>query len=152
MVDVITSIDIKAPISRVTAYAMEQDHAPEWYVNIESVEWRTARPMTVGSRFAFIAHFLGRKLSYVYEVVKLSDRELVMRTADGPFPMETTYLFEKLDDGLTKMTLRNSGMPAGFSKILSPFMAAMMRRANNKDLRSIRKIIENRQQRAVDAN
>jgi uncharacterized membrane protein len=144
MVDVITSIEIAAPIHSVANYAMDQDRAPEWYVNIKSVEWRTAKPMKVGSRFAFVALFLGRKLSYVYEVVRLTDTELIMKTADGPFPMETTYLFEKIEDSVTRMTLRNRGMPSGFSKILSPFMALMMRKANTKDLKSIKRLIEKR--------
>lgn len=144
MVDVVTSIDINAPIGEVAAYAMDQDNAPEWYVNIKSVEWRTPKPMAFGSKFAFNAHFLGRTLSYVYEVVKLSGNELVMRTADGPFPMETTYLFEKLDENNTRMTLRNRGMPSGFSKLFSPLMSVMMRRTNSKDLRSIKKIIESK--------
>ncbi|HYF68633.1 MAG TPA: SRPBCC family protein [Ohtaekwangia sp.] len=144
MVDVITSIDIAAPMDTVTDYAMNQDNAPEWYVNIKSIEWRTSKPMSTGSKFAFVAHFLGRKLSYVYEVVKLSEDEMVMRTADGPFPMETTYRFEKINDNLTRMTLRNRGTPSGFSKLFAPFMAAMMRKANNKDLKSIKRIIEKR--------
>lgn len=142
MVDVVTSINIAAPIHAVARYAMNQDNAPEWYVNIKSVEWRTPGPMTLGSKFAFVAHFLGRRLSYVYEVVKLSETEMVMRTADGPFPMETTYQFEAINDNATRMTLRNRGTPSGFSKLFAPFMSAMMRKANNKDLRSIKQIIE----------
>lgn len=142
MVDVVTSIVIEAPIRKVTAYAMDQDNAPEWYVNIKSVEWRTPKPMVLGSRFAFVAHFLGRELRYVYEVVKLSDTEMIMRTADGPFPMETTYRFEKIDENSTRMTLRNQGNPSGFSKLFAPFMSAMMKKANNKDLKSIKNIIE----------
>ena len=144
MVDVITSIEIDAPIERVTAYAMDQDNAPEWYINIKSVQWLTQKPVTIGSKFAFVAHFLGRKLSYVYEVVKFSDTEMVMRTADGPFPMETTYQFKKIDDNTTRMTLRNRGTPSGFSKLFSPFMSAMMRKANKKDLKSIKQKIEKR--------
>ena len=146
MVDVVTSIDIAAPIGKVTSYAMDQDNAPEWYLNIKSVEWQTPKPMTLGSKFAFVAHFLGRELNYVYEVVKLSSSEMVMRTADGPFPMETTYLFEKINDKITRMTLRNRGTPSGFSRLFSPFMSAMMRKANNKDLRSVKKIIEKKNQ------
>jgi uncharacterized membrane protein len=142
MVDVVTSIEIGAPLSNVTDYAMNQDNATEWYANIKSVQWQTSQPMTLGSKFAFVAHFLGKKIDYVYEVVKLSDTEMVMRTADGPFPMETTYRFEKIDDNTTKMTLRNRGTPSGFSKLFSPFMSAMMKKANNKDLRSIKRIIE----------
>ena len=104
----------------------------------------TRKPLTVGSRFAFVAHFLGRKLSYVYEVVELGDTKMVMKTADGPFPMETTYQFEKISGNATRMTLRNRGMPSGFSKLFAPFMATMMRRANMKDLKRIKQIIERR--------
>ena len=121
---------------------MNQDNAPEWYANIKSIEWLTPKPMALSSRFAFVAHFLGRKLNYVYEVVELSEVHLVMRTADGPFPMETTYKFETLHDNSTRMTLRNRGVPSGFSKLFSPVMASMMRKANTKDLHLIKAIIE----------
>jgi len=144
MVDVITSIDIAAPLNQVTAYAMNQDNAPEWYTNIKSVEWLTPKPMSLGSKFAFIAHFLGRKLNYVYEVVELSEDQFVMKTADGPFPMETTYKFEGLNDNSTRMTLRNRGTPSGFSKLLSPFLSTMMKKANKKDLSSIKIILESK--------
>ena len=142
MVDVVTSIVIKAPIEKVTAYAMNQDNAPEWYVNIKSIKWHTPKPLQLGSRFAFVAHFLGRKLNYIYEVVRLSDTEMVMRTADGPFPMETTYRFEKIDGNTTRMILQNRGKPLGFSKLFSPFISLMMRKANTNDLKSIKQIIE----------
>jgi hypothetical protein len=117
-------------------------NAPRWYVNIESVEWKTP-PMRVGARVAFVAHFLGRKLSYTYEVVELViGRRLVMRTSEGPFPMETTYAWEAVTPSSTRMTLRNSGEPRGFGKLVGPLMAAAMRRANVKDLRALKSILE----------
>lgn len=142
MVDVVTSVDIAAPIKNVISYAMNQENAPEWYVNIKSVRSRSPKPMAVGSTFEFIAHFLGRKLTYIYEVVELSDTEMTMRTADGPFPMETTYQFEKINENMTRMTLRNRGAPSGFSKLFSPFMGTLMKKANIKDLNAIKHIIE----------
>jgi uncharacterized membrane protein len=144
-VDVVTDTTIDRPVEVVSAYAGDPGHAPEWYANIESVEWQTPPPATVGSRIAFVARFLGRRLEYTYELVDCVPGErLVMRTAEGPFPMETTYTWEPAGDGATRMTLRNRGEPAGFSKVAAPFMATAMRRANRKDLARLRRVLEQR--------
>ena len=142
-VDVRTDIVIERPIGEVSAYASEPENAPSWYANIASAQWQTTPPLAVGSRFAFVASFLGRRLAYIYEVVELDpEHRLVMRTDEGPFPMETTYTWEALDDGATRMTLRNRGRPAGFSTVIGPFLAAAMRRANQKDLAALRTRLE----------
>ena len=142
-VDVLTDITIDRPVDTVAMYAADPSNAPAWYVNIESVEWETAPPARVGSKVAFVARFLGRRLAYTYELVALVPGErLVMRTAQGPFPMETTYTWAPASDGKTFMTLRNRGEPAGFSRLTAPFMAAAMRRANRKDLARLRSILE----------
>ena len=123
-VDVLTETLINRPCDEVAAYASDPSNAPHWYVNIESVNWKTAPPVSVGSRMAFVARFLGRRLAYTYEVVDLVPGErLVMRTAEGPFPMETTYTWEPAGGGVTRMTLRNRGEPAGFSRLMTPVMA-----------------------------
>jgi uncharacterized membrane protein len=142
-VDVVTEIEIRRPRNEVAAYACDPDNATAWYRNIDAVEWETPRPLAVGSRLAFVARFLGRRLSYTYEVRELVPGErFVMSTAEGPFPMQTTYLWEDAPDRATRMTLRNRGMPAGFSKLAAPIMAMAMRRANGKDLRKIKRILE----------
>jgi uncharacterized membrane protein len=142
-VDVVTETVIRRPHGEVAAYSGDPGNAPEWYANIDSVEWRTAPPVAVGSRMDFVATFLGRRLAYTYEVVEhVPGERLVMRTAQGPFPMETTYTWQPLDAESTRMTLRNQGRPRGFSVLASPFLAAAVRRANRADLARLRRLLE----------
>ena len=142
-VDVLTDIVIDHPRDDVARFAGDPTNAPQWYVNIKTVEWKTAPPIEVGSRMAFVAQFLGRRLAYTYEVVTLIPGEqLVMKTAEGPFPMETSYTWEATAENRTRMTLRNRGEPVGFSKLFAPFMASAMRRANRKDLARLKAVLE----------
>ena len=142
-VDVITEITIARPVDVVAAYASDPSNVPAWYANIESVDYVSPPPAQVGSKVAFVARFLGRRLTYTYEFVELVPGvRLIMRTAQGPFPMETTYTWSAPGAGSTRMTLRNRGEPSGFSKLIAPFLTSAMRRANRKDLTKLRAILE----------
>lgn len=144
-VDVMVHILIRRPRDTVAGYSSDPDNATAWYVNITAVQWETPKPATVGSRFAFTARFLGRELNYTYEVTEaVPNQRLVMRTAQGPFPMETTYAWEDGPNDSTLMTLRNRGEPSGFSRIVGPVIAAAMKRANSKDLAKLKSILETR--------
>jgi uncharacterized membrane protein len=141
-VDVLNTVVIDRPVGDVSQYAADPDNAPQWYENIKSVEWKTPRPAQVGSRIDFVAHFLGRRLAYTYEVIELvPGRRLTMRTPGPPFPMETTYTWED-EHGATRMALRNRGTPGGFSAWLAPLMSFMVGRANRKDLALLKRRLE----------
>jgi Polyketide cyclase / dehydrase and lipid transport len=143
-VDVESEIQIERPREEVAAFAGDPDNATAWYKNIERVEWRTSKPLAVGSRVAFVARFLGRPLAYTYEVRELvPGKRLVMSTDEGPFRMETSYEWVDVPGG-TRMILRNRGEPAGFAKVGAPMMALAMRRANRKDLERLKEILEYR--------
>jgi len=142
-VDVEVETTIRQPPGAVAAFAGDPTNATKWYANIKSVDWQTPPPVAVGSRMNFVAQFLGRRLTYTYEVVELvPERRLVMRTADGPFPMETTYTWEPAAAGGTRMTLGNRGNPAGFSRVAAPIMQRAIRRATTKDLARLKALLE----------
>jgi ligand-binding SRPBCC domain-containing protein len=142
-VDVVTEINIARPRDEVSAFAADPSNAQAWYKNIKAVEWDTPPPVVVGSRIQFRAQFLGRTLNYTYDVRELEPgRRFVMATAQGPFPMETTYAWEDVADGATKMTLRNRGEPSGFAAVTAPVMTRAMRKANMADLRRLKALLE----------
>ena len=142
-VDVTTEVLIDRPREDVAAYAANPDNVRHWYANIASVNWKTEPPVRVGTQVAFVAHFLGRTLTYTYEVVEFIPGErLVMQTAEGPFPMQTTYTWASTPQGATKMTLRNAGTPTGFSRWVAPFMRLAIRRATRKDLHLLKRVLE----------
>jgi hypothetical protein len=134
-VDVLTEVEIPRPRAEVAAYAMDPDNATTWYRNIKRVGWKSPKPLRVGSLLAFEAKFLGRTIAYTYKVKEMVPNErFVMATSEGPFAMETTYSWSDTPRGGTMMTLRNRGMPSGFSKLAAPMMSGAMRRANINDL------------------
>jgi len=147
-VDVAVETVIDRRRSEVAAYAADPDNATAWYVNIKAVHWKTPRPLELGSQFEFTAAFLGRTLTYTYEVVDfVPDERFVMRTAEGPFPMETTYEWFDVTADSTLMKLRNRGEPSGFSGIVAPMMARAMKRANTRDLERLKAILESTRSR-----
>jgi hypothetical protein len=140
--DVVNSALINRSVADVADYAANPDNAPLWYENIKSVEWKTPRPLQVGSQIDFVAQFLGRRLAYTYEVVEfVRGKRLVMKTPGPPFPMETTYTWDN-ENGATRMTLRNRGTPSGFAVWLAPLMSLMVGRANKKDLALLKRRLE----------
>ncbi|AGB22954.1 Polyketide cyclase / dehydrase and lipid transport [Mycobacterium sp. JS623] len=146
--DVTVETLIQRRRSEVAAYAADPDNATAWYVNIKSVQWKTSRPLELGSQFQFTAAFLGRSLEYTYEVVDfVPAQRFVMRTAEGPFPMETTYEWFDVTTDSTLMKLRNRGEPSGFTGIVAPMMARAMKRANSKDLERLKAILESQDPR-----
>jgi uncharacterized protein YndB with AHSA1/START domain len=141
-VDVEVETVIARPREQVAAYAGDPSNAPEWYANIRSVQWQTEPPVRVGSRMDFVAQFLGRRLAYTYAVAELVPGErLVMRTSDGPFPMETTYTWSDVPGG-TRMTLANRGTPRGFARFTAPVVERAMTRATRKDLARLKDLLE----------
>jgi uncharacterized membrane protein len=144
-VDVRTEIQIDRPRTEVAAFAADPDNAPRWYTNIKGVAWKSSRPLAVGSQVEFAAEFLGRRLVYTYQVKELlPDERFVMETAEGPFPMRTTYTWSDSPGGGTTMELRNEGEPSSFKAIAAPVMRLAMKRENRKDLRRLKELLESR--------
>ena len=56
--------------------------------------------------------------------------------------METTYEWDDASEGTTLMRLRNRGEPSGFAGVTVRVMTTAMRRANESDLRRLKRLLE----------
>jgi hypothetical protein len=134
-VDVLTDIEIDRPRSEVADYVSNPDNATKWYENIKKVEWKSPKPLKVGSQVAFEADFMGQPFQYTYEITEYArGKSLVMNAASAPFPMKTSYRFSDTPSGGTKMELRNLAH--------DPAMADAIERENRKDLARLKSILE----------
>ena len=141
-VDVEVATVIGRPQEEVAAFVVDPHNAPRWYANIDSVRRHDDGPVRVGTKMEFVARFLGRELVYTYEVVLYDPEDrLVMRTAEGPFPMETVYDWSRVGLG-TRVRLRNRGEPSGFGRLAGPVVARAMKRAMTRDLARLKALLE----------
>ncbi|MGH9006549.1 MAG: SRPBCC family protein [Acidimicrobiales bacterium] len=108
-----------------------------------AVEWKTPPPLTVGTRLAFVAKFLVRRLACPYQVKEHDPGgRFVMSSAEGPLPIETTYEFSDGPGGATTLRLTNRGSPRAFSWSIGPFVSGPVRRATTRDLARLNEVLE----------
>lgn len=144
MVSVKTEIIINKPIVEVSTYAADPNNYSEWCDNIVSVQWKTPKPMQLNSKIAYKSQFLGKLHSYTYEVVFIEkNKKMIMKIKDGSFPLSTTFHWNSIDENTTIMTIINLGKPKILSTIISPFMSFIVKYLNRKDLKKIKRILEN---------
>jgi uncharacterized protein YndB with AHSA1/START domain len=133
--DVVTVIEINRPRPEVADYVSDPDNAPKWYENIKRVEWKTPKPLEVGSKLAFEAEFMGQDLKYTYEIKEYVPGELlVMSASEAPFEMRTSYKFSDTPNGGTKMELGNLAHDSE--------MAKGIEQATRKDLVRLKSMLE----------
>lgn len=122
------SVIILRPIDEVFAYVTELTHSAEWQAGLREVRKLTDGPLGVGTRYAFVRSFMGRKVEAANEFVAYEpNRRVQFRVASGPMPGQGTYLFEVTPDG-TKVTSVVELEPGGLSRIAAPLIGASLRR------------------------
>ena len=139
-VDVSCEIVLNAPRAAVAEFAAHPDNATQWYKNINRVAWQSQPELVAGARVSFVAKFLGKELSFVYELAEYAPGEhLKMQMVRGPFPMETHYYWHHAGAG-TRMVLRHCGEPGGVFRLAAPLLVLAMRHATNSDLQELKRV------------
>jgi len=146
--DVQVETVISRPREEVAAYLFDWRNDTKWIGGIKEAHVVAGGDgdFGVGSQVARVAKFLGKRIEYVNEVVELEPaRRLAMRSVKGPFPMRVTY---EVEDGgaSTRVRLRNEGDAARAYRFAAPLLAIAVRRATQRDLGRLKRILESRPQ------
>jgi hypothetical protein len=143
-IDVASEIEIGVPREQVARFAADPGNATLWRQIFEEAEPEHVGSPQVGWRVIFVSKVLAGKVPYTYQVVEhVPGERLVMRTEDGPFPVQTTYAWEDAGDGATRMTLQTSGEPKKHTtKLAVRLMTKAWRKADAKDLAALKAVLE----------
>lgn len=127
---------------RIWEYVSDPDNAPEWNANVQSVEWKTAKPARLGSRIAFTTRFLRRLRTYTYEITEWVPLEYItLKAGNGPFPVRKIS-FRSLREESARVTLYYSSKASRSSRLFSRFTAWAIRKAARRDLKHLKAILE----------
>ncbi len=120
MTVVISSIDIKTPISTAFTYFARPEHVSDQFsetgVGMTVVPMDIKAGMGVGTTFRIIGDFNGKRLEWDCETTEFEKEERISaKMIKGPFKRwEITTEFKSLGDNLTKITMTvNYKMPFG---------------------------------------
>ena len=134
------------PVDRMAlaSFVADLNNSPLWCHTVNAVNHIGLVSSAVGSKFVVDSEFLGRHISYAYEIMEhIPGQRLLMASSDGPFPIETVYAWQEVRGG-TRIRLTNRGYPSGFSVYLNPIYSFAMRREMTKDLRQLDQLVRER--------
>ena len=141
-IDIRAVIDVARPREQVAAYLRDPGNDPSWIGGLRSARLVTDPPVGVGSRVERVASFLGRRIEYVNEITELTGTRLAMRSVRSPFPMRVTYGFEDVGQA-TEVSVRVEGDASRAYRLADPIMATLVRRSVRRDLRTLKRVLEN---------
>jgi uncharacterized membrane protein len=142
MIKVETSVIINRPPEEVFAYISNFENNPGWQSGMQEARFTSEGPLGVGSTYAQVAKFLGRRIESTFEVIGYEPKRLVKATStSGSFPITFTRMVEPVEGG-TQVAAIIEGDASGFFKLAEPLMARMVQRSVDGDYANLKHILE----------
>jgi uncharacterized protein YndB with AHSA1/START domain len=136
------SLVINRPIDEVFTFVSNSENLPRWRSTSLEVKKTSKEPLGVGGTFRGRFTFLGRQFDGNIVVTAYEpNRVYVSKIAEGPFPLETSYTLEPVENG-THVTFVVVGEPGGFFKLAEPLVVSMAKRTYNTDLQNLKELLE----------
>ena len=136
------STHISRPPADVFAVIADVSKNARWASS--SVEGRktSSGPVDVGTTAREVSTFLGRRIEVDSLVTEFIDgQRLAYRTTGGPFPFAGSFDVAAEGDG-ARITAAFDATPAGVFAFLGPLFTVLVRRAFERDLASLKRLME----------
>jgi uncharacterized protein YndB with AHSA1/START domain len=138
------SIVIDRPIAEVFAFVTDQRNTPGWQAGLVEARPLTEGPLGVGSGYALVRKFMGRRMEATNEYTEfVTDRFVAFRTLSGP-ELQASYQFEPVAEG-TKVTSRVLLRIPGVMRLMEPLVGRSLRREMQIALPALKALLESRQ-------
>lgn len=144
MIEINAGVDVARPADDVFAYLADFENNPRWQRGMRAARWTSEPPVRVGSTYEQEATFLGRRITSNFEVVDVTPgRSVTIRSTGGTFPIEVTRRVEPDGPGRSRVSATVRGAPNGWFRLLTPVMAALVRRSVQGDYERLKEVLEN---------
>jgi hypothetical protein len=141
-IDVTARTVIDRARADVAAYVTDHRNDPVWIGGISESELLGDPPLREGSHVRRVASFLGKRIRYVNEVVRVEPGSVLeMRSVKSPFPMRITYAFADAPGG-TEMSVRVEGEPEGLYRVGGAMMRRAVQRSIDRDVATLKATLE----------
>ncbi|KPK12737.1 MAG: hypothetical protein AMJ68_00595 [Acidithiobacillales bacterium SG8_45] len=130
---------IRRPPEEVYEYISDVANDIHWRNDIDDSGWRSDPPAGLGS----IGYAKAGKIETVYRITVLEPvKRIDWEFIEGTFAGRGGYRLEAVDAG-TRFTLVADIKPLGALRLLGPLFYWIGRRSNQKDVETLRQIMEN---------
>ena len=131
------TIVIERPPAQVFEYIADVANDVNWRKGVVRSGLRSEGPVGVGS----IGYAATEGFETVYRVTTLEQDRIDWEFIDAPFSGYGGYRIEPFGEG-ARFTLVADIQPSGLMKLLGPLFGRMVRRSNDKDVATLKRLLE----------
>ena len=143
MVKVETSVLVDKPIEKVFEFVTTPENDAQWYIGVESRDHTPGEPAGVGSTSQSTLRFLGVSVTVDWEVTGYDPPKMIkVKTIKGPASIESSYTFESVGDGQTKVTVQGEADVSGLFSMADPIVERMAQRQWEASFENLKDVLE----------
>ncbi|MBI4429447.1 MAG: SRPBCC family protein [Ignavibacteriales bacterium] len=137
------SIEIGAPVSDVFTFISNVENIPKWQSDVVTSKVHTSGPMRVGTMFEEDVKILGKQVQTVCEVVEYLPTKKFGFRSNSATPLQYGGFFSLEPNGRgTRLTIDVEIWLRGFWKLVEPLFGFEVRNGIQKELKTLKSILE----------